>query len=149
VESTSTDLAGAIRLVVTRLARRLRQQNVGEITVSQYSALSSIEKTGELTLGELAAIERVAPPSMTRIAARLEEIGLVHRWPDPIDRRVARVALTDQGVALLAETRSRRDLFLAARLAELSEEDRDILARAVPIFERLGGDCEEAKGHSA
>jgi DNA-binding MarR family transcriptional regulator len=133
-------LASSLRLAVMRLARRLRQQSVGEVTASQYSALSSVEKAGVLTLGELACIERVAPPSMTRIAVRLEEMGLVERTPDPADRRVARVRVTTRGAELLAETRTRRDLFLAERLAGLSPGDAMLLARALPLLQRLGGD---------
>ncbi|MCU4184126.1 MarR family transcriptional regulator [Acidiferrimicrobium sp. IK] len=130
-------LPSQLRLAVLRLSRRLRQEANGQITPSQISALSSINKHGELSLGELAAFERVAPPSMTRIAARLEDSGLVARRTDAADRRVARLVITDAGRALLEETRTRRDLFLAARLQELSEEDREIIARAVPLLERL------------
>jgi DNA-binding MarR family transcriptional regulator len=130
-------LPGQLRLAVLRLSRRMRQQSVGHITPSQLSALTSIAKHGELSLGELAAIERVAPPSMTRIAARLEEQALVGRRTDSSDRRVSRVVITDAGRELLAETRHRRDLFLATRLAELTDEERDLVARAVPVLERL------------
>jgi DNA-binding MarR family transcriptional regulator len=130
-------LPSQLRLAVLRLSRRLRQQAVGEVTASQLSALQAISKHGEVTLGELAAIERVAPPSMTRIAARLEERGLVVRRADRADRRVARVAVTDTGRAILDETRTRRDAYLAARLQSLSAEDQELLARAVPILERL------------
>lgn len=126
-----------MRLVVLRLSRRLRQQAVGEITASQLSALSVVANHGELSLGELAAIERIAPPSMTRIAARLEEGGLLERRVDAVDRRVARVAVSPAGEALLAETRTRRDAFLAARLQEFTVEERALLAKAVPLLERL------------
>jgi DNA-binding MarR family transcriptional regulator len=115
----------------------LRQQAVGEITASQLSALSVVANHGELSLGELAAIERIAPPSMTRIAARLEEGGLLERRVDAVDRRVARVAVSPAGEALLAETRTRRDAVLAARLQEFTVEERALLAKAVPLLERL------------
>lgn len=130
-------VASQLRLAVLRLSRRLRQQAVGDITASQISALSSVAKHGELSLGELAAIERVAPPSMTRIAARLEERGLVQRRVDAVDRRVSRVAISPAGGDLLAETRNRRDAYLAVRLHQLSAEDQDLLQRALPILERL------------
>jgi DNA-binding MarR family transcriptional regulator len=135
--TTAPTLGSQLRLVVLRLSRRLRQQAVGEITASQLSALSVVANHGELSLGELAAIERIAPPSMTRIAARLEEGGLLERRVDAVDRRVARVAVSPAGEALLAETRTRRDAFLAARLQEFTVEERALLAKAVPLLERL------------
>src|SRR5215469_11416638 len=87
-------LGSQLRLVVLRLSRRLRQEAVGDITASQLSALTAVAKHGEVTLGELAAIERIAPPSMTRIAARLEDQGWLERRADTSDRRVARVAVS-------------------------------------------------------
>jgi DNA-binding MarR family transcriptional regulator len=134
---SSVELGSRLRLAVLRLSRRLRQQAVGEITSSQLSALSVLAYRGELTLGELAAIERVAPPSMTRIAARLASRGLVERRSDSADRRVARVAISETGLDLINETRTRRDAYLAERLQGLSDEERDLLERAVPLLERL------------
>jgi DNA-binding MarR family transcriptional regulator len=134
---TTTSLPSQLRLAVMRLARRLRQQSVGDITQSQFSALATIERNGPLSLGDLAEIERVAPPSMTRIATHLEERGLVARTTDASDRRVARVEITASGRALLKATRTRRDAYLAARLRALSPDERDILARALPLLERL------------
>jgi DNA-binding MarR family transcriptional regulator len=77
---------------------------------------------------------------MTRIAARLEEQGLLERRTDASDRRVARVVASPAGEALLAETRTRRDAFLAARLRNLTPEERSILAKAVPLLERLASE---------
>ena len=136
------DTGSALRLAVLRLSRRLRQETAGsgEITPSQMSALTVLAKHGELTLGELAAIERIAPPSMTRIAARLEENGLLERRPDTSDRRVARVAISRTGQELLRQSRERGDAFMTARLAGLSEEERELLARAVPLLERLASE---------
>jgi DNA-binding MarR family transcriptional regulator len=133
-------LASHLRLAVLRLSRRLRQQAVGDITASQLSALVSVAKHGELSLGTLAAIERIAPPSMTRIAARLEAQGLVLRRSDDADRRVARVAISDSGLAVLDEISNRRDAYLAVRLQELSEDERDLLSKAVPLLERLAAE---------
>jgi DNA-binding MarR family transcriptional regulator len=138
--ATPTALGSQLRLAILRLSRRLRQQAVGDITASQLSALSAVAKRGEVTLGELAAIEQIAPPSMTRIAARLEEQGLLERRTDASDRRVARVVASPTGEALLAETRTRRDAFLAARLRSLTPEERSILAKAVPLLERLASE---------
>jgi DNA-binding MarR family transcriptional regulator len=138
--TTAPTLGSQLRLAVLRLSRRLRQQTAGDITASQLSALSAVAKHGEVSLGELAAIERIAPPSMTRIAASLEEQGLVERRVDAADRRVARVVVSPAGEALLAENRTRRDAFLAARLQDLTPEERAILAKAVPLLERLASE---------
>ena len=137
-----SDLGSALRLSVLRLSRRLRQESAGagEVTPSQLSALTVLAKRGELTLGELAAIERIAPPSMTRIAARLESSGLLERRSDASDRRVARVAISAAGSELLARTRRRGDAFVTSQLEALTDEERDLLARAVPLLERLASD---------
>ena len=90
-------LASALRLAVARLARRVRQEGTSagdDLTASRLAALTTIEALGPITLGELAAIEQVQPPSMTRIVARLEEGGLVERQVDPNDRRIVRVRVT-------------------------------------------------------
>jgi DNA-binding MarR family transcriptional regulator len=133
-------LPSQLRLAVLRLSRRLRQQTVGNVTASQHSALSSIAKSGELSLGALAAIERIAPPSMTRIAAKLEERGLVARRIDEVDRRVSRVVINQAGLDLLAESRTRRDAYLAARLQSFTADEQDLLAKAVPLLERLAAE---------
>src|SRR4030081_1009256 len=103
------DLAARLRLVVTRLARQLRQRAVVDLTPSQISALATIERSGPVTLGELAALERGQPPSVTGVVPRLEEKGLVVRRQDPQDRRVVRVETTKDGRRLLARSRSRKD----------------------------------------
>jgi DNA-binding MarR family transcriptional regulator len=143
--STSADakqLAPALRLGVMRLARRLRQEHApGEVTPSMLSALSTIERLGPITLGDLAAVEQVQPPSMTRIVSRLEEQGLVARTGDQSDRRVFRVAVTADGRRFVARSRTRKDAYLARRLDELDDTERGVLAQALPILERLvGGD---------
>lgn len=132
-----TDLASELRLAVTRLARRLRQEGAEGITPSQLSALASIEHHGPITLGDLAAHERVQPPTMTRIVAALADQGLVAREVDPDDRRVARVRVTSAGRRLLARSRRRKAAYLASRLRRLDDDERLLLARAVPILERL------------
>jgi DNA-binding MarR family transcriptional regulator len=95
---------------------------------------------GPITLGELAAIEQVQPPSMTRIVARLEEGGLVERQVDATDRRIVRVRVTAVGKRLLAQTRTKRDEFLAQRVARLTEEERELLERVIPVLEKLQDD---------
>jgi DNA-binding MarR family transcriptional regulator len=126
-----------MRLAIGRLARRLRQQAGGEITPSQLSALSSVGRLGPLTLGELAAVERVRPPTMTRIVASLEEAGLVDRSAHPGDRRIARVALSRAGRIFLERAGTRRDAYLAERLARLDPDEAEQLGRVVVVLERL------------
>jgi DNA-binding MarR family transcriptional regulator len=133
----SADLPARLRLVVTRLSRQLRQRAVVDLTPSQISALATIDRTGPVTLGELAALERVQPPSVTVVATRLEEKGLVVRRQDPQDRRVIRVETTKDGRRLLARSRSRKDAELDRRLRLLSDEERTTLAAAAVILERL------------
>jgi len=106
--TTSHELAARLRITVARLARLLRNQAEAGISPSQLSALASLGLSRELTLGELAAAERVQPPTMTRIVAALEEAGLVTRTVDAGDRRVARVALTSAGRGLLERARADR-----------------------------------------
>jgi DNA-binding MarR family transcriptional regulator len=135
--SAEAELASRLRLVVARLARRLRREMEGDVSPSQISALSSISRLGPLTLGELSAAESVRPPTMTRIVAWLEEGGLVARTADPTDRRVARVTVTPRGQRFLDRNRRRKDAFLASRLRALDSDDRATLARAVELLERL------------
>ena len=130
-------LAGRLRLSATRLARILRRQADIGLSPSQLTALATIEHHGPMTLGTLAEHERVAPPSITKAVAKLEAAGLVRRLADPSDGRVARVSTTPQGAALLAESRRRKDAWLAARLADLDPEQRNRLAAALDVLEEL------------
>ena len=98
-DASEAEMASRLRLAVTRLHRRLRQQTAGGLTQSQASALASIAKLGSPTLGALAASESVQPPSMTRVVGALEELGYVSRVIDPTDRRVARVTIRPRGHA--------------------------------------------------
>ncbi|SRR6266508_2390765 len=131
------ELVERLRLAVGRLARRLRQQSEGEITASQFSALASINRFGPITLGKLASLERLRPPTVTRIAATLEEAGLVVRHLDPDDRRVVRVEVTALGRDLLERIRTRKDAYLAARLTALPPEQLAVLRDATAVLERL------------
>jgi DNA-binding MarR family transcriptional regulator len=131
------DLAAGLRLAVMRLARRLRQRADTGATPSMLSALSSIERLGPLTIGEVAAVERVAPPTMTPIVSRLEASGLVEREVDTEDRRVSRVTASRDGRALLERSRSRKTAYLARKLRALDQGDRAALRRGVEIIERL------------
>jgi DNA-binding MarR family transcriptional regulator len=132
-------LAAHLRISATRLARLLRRQGDTGMSPSQLSALTSIERHGPLTLGALADHERVAPPSVTKAVAKLEERGLVARQTDAGDRRVAHVSITPAGTALLADVRQRKDLWLASRLAELTDQQRHRLAGALDVIDELMG----------
>jgi DNA-binding MarR family transcriptional regulator len=131
------ELVVQLRLAVMRLARRLRQQTEGEITASQLSALSSVSRLGPLTLGALAAVERVRPPTMTRIVGHLEAAGLLVRRQAPADRRSAEVELSPSGRELLDRSRTRKDAYLAERLATLGPDELAVLRRAAAVLERL------------
>ena len=135
--TSEAELASRLRLAVTRLARRLRTQLPGELSPSQLATLASVECRGPLTLGELSAVERVKPPTMTKIVGCLEEQGLVSRTVDPSDRRVARVEATAAGLAFLEDSRQSKDAYLATRLRTLSPEDRRTLERAAEVLERI------------
>ena len=135
--ATAPALPSRLRMVVTRLARRLRQQGEASASPTQLAALATIERDGPLTLGALAAIERVRPPTITAAVGRLEERGLVRRRIDARDRRVARVEITPQGRRLLAQSRSRKTAYLERQLAALTPDERDTLERAAEILERV------------
>lgn len=133
-------LASRLRIAVVRLNRRLRVQRAGtDTTLTQVSALSTLYKMGALTPGRLAAQEGVQPPSMTRVIARLEDRGYVVRSPHPTDGRQAIVSLSPSGLAFVEEMISAREAWLDKRLAELSDEERQVLSRAAEIFDRMAG----------
>src|SRR3954453_23140287 len=132
----STSVAAHLRVVVTRTARRLRQEAGTDLSPSQTSTLAAIERHGPLTPSELAACERIQRPTATRVLARLEEAGLVVRAADPTDRRSSLVSITSEGRALLEHLRTRKDAFLAQRLAGLSDEELAVLERAADILEK-------------
>lgn len=133
-------LASSLRLAVVRLNRRLRvQTSHSAITLSQLSALFCLHKLGAMTPGELAAKEGVQPPSMTRLIAALEEGGLVVRRPHPTDGRQAIVTPTAAGNARVEEEVSARERWLDRKLAQLTPEERDVLASAVEIIDRIAG----------
>lgn len=134
---TDVELASRLRLVVTRLGRRLRRQAAGDLTPSQMSALASVVRLGPMTLGDLSTVENVRPPTVTKVVAALEEQGLVVREVDPRDRRVTRVGATARGSELLAVSRSRSNAYLAARLQALPADERATLERAIGMLERL------------
>jgi DNA-binding MarR family transcriptional regulator len=134
---STVDLAHRLRPVLTRLARRMRQEAGGDLTPTQNAALATISCHGPLTPSELAARERIQRPTATRVLALLEERGLIERTPDPSDRRSSLVTATVAGDALLASVRDRKDLYLARRLDTLSADELVALDRAAEILERV------------
>jgi len=135
---TSAQLAGMLRDAITRLNRRVRQTRpVGDLTATQLSALASLELAGAMTPRELADAERVRPPTMTKIVARLEERELVQRTPHPTDRRQVILAATPAGRAMLAQFERAREEWLARRLAELTADEREVLRRAAELLRRV------------
>ncbi|MGH9166049.1 MAG: MarR family winged helix-turn-helix transcriptional regulator [Acidimicrobiales bacterium] len=135
----SAEMAARLRLSATRLARRLRQESGAGLTPSQLSALAVIDHHGPMTLGELAEMERVAPPSVTKVVAKLETEGLVSRTSDPDDRRMARVATSEQGAALIAESRRRKTAWLTDQITGLNPAERQRLAAALDVLDQLTG----------
>jgi DNA-binding MarR family transcriptional regulator len=136
-------LATALRISISRLARRLRVERLGlgatEAALSdiQLAALAALDRHEAMTPGELAEHEKVQPPSMTRVIAVLEERNLVRRAPHATDRRQVVLTVTAEGRALVNRVRRRREAWLAQRLQELSPEERAILRSAAPILEKL------------
>lgn len=131
------DIAGRLRISATRLARRLRQEAQTGLTPSQLSALTAVERHGPVMLGALADHERVAPPTITRVVAKLEEQDLVLRQRDPDDRRITRVVITTEGRTLLNASRRRKTTWLTTRLDELEASDRARLADALDVLDEL------------
>ena len=134
---TSEAIAGRLRLSATRLARRLRQEAQTGLSPSQLSALAAVERHGPLTLGTLAEHEQVAPPSVTRVVAKLEADGFLTRQPDPDDRRVTRVVVTPKGRNLLGASRRRKTEWLTTRLENMDDEQRARLADALDVLDTL------------
>lgn len=131
------ELAARLRLSVTRLARRLRQEAEIGLSPTLLSSLAVISNHGPLTLGHLAEIENVSPPTITKIAKRLEAAGLVERITDADDRRVRYVECTELGHELLQTSRERKNAWLAGKLDELTPDDRDAITAALEALERM------------
>lgn len=136
---TDAGLAAALRVSAARLVRRLRSERdpENELSIGQLMVLGALFRTGGCSIGELAAMERVQPPSMTRTVNCLEEDGYVVRRPHETDGRQVVVELSDKGRSTLDADRRRRDAWLSQRLRELTPDERAVLREAAPILERL------------
>jgi DNA-binding MarR family transcriptional regulator len=131
-------LATALRVSLARLNRRLRRQGAAHpLTPTQFATLAAVERHSAITPGELAELEKVQPPSMTRVISALEERGLVLRTPHPTDRRQVTVTVTEAAQTLLKEERRRKEAWLTKQVKELTPEERAILRQAAPILEKL------------
>ncbi|QWT23826.1 MarR family transcriptional regulator [Subtercola sp. PAMC28395] len=128
------DVAERLTLVVSRLSRRIRP--VGdELSHGLLSALSSVKNSGPLRPSDLARLENVAAPTMTRIVADLEQRGLVERTADPVDGRSFLLRATASGLGTVAEARSSRTERVVAMLAEQSDSAIETIAAALPALE--------------
>ena len=142
VARTDAGLASELRLSVMRLRRRLAVERHpdNELSMNAMAVLGALHRYGDLSVGDLAARERVRPPSMTRTVNSLVEGGYATRRRHESDGRQVVVALTDRGRSTLRADRARRDEWLATRLRDLTPDDRAALRRAAPILERLASD---------
>lgn len=139
-KTATLELASELRIALMRLTRRLRAERPDEgVTLTQLSVLGSLERCGPMNLAQLAAKERVQPPSMTRTTAALEDRGLVTRQADPADKRHVVFDLSESGRALLREDRRRREAWLAGRLEDLTAAERELLHAVAPLLDRLAG----------
>lgn len=126
-----------LRMLVQRVSRRIRNNRAdGSMSDSKLGVLFRLEAE-PWSPGELAAHERVSPPSMNRTLNALEEAGLVARTPDPDDARRVVVTITPAGRELIAETRRLRSAWFTRRLAELSPEERAALEAVIPVLRRI------------
>lgn len=129
------DLAERLAFVVGSVSRRLRPP-ADALSHVALSALASVERLGEVRPGDLARVEGVGAPGMTRLVADLESRGLVARSPDPDDGRAHRVRLTPEGSAAVAEARRVRAAGVAALLEDADADDLAAVSRAVGVLER-------------
>ncbi|MCH9817175.1 MAG: MarR family transcriptional regulator [Actinomycetia bacterium] len=128
-----------LRIGVTRLSRRLRSERPDDdsLTPSQLAVLGTLVRNGPMRPGELAAAERVRPPSMTRILAHLMDEGMIEKTQDPQDGRQVLIELTSAAAERIQSMRQRKDAYLTQALAQLSPQDRDLVLRAGPLLSQL------------
>jgi DNA-binding MarR family transcriptional regulator len=129
-----------LRVAIARLSRRLRRHELAGLTPTQLAALSTVERSGPLRLGDLAAAEGIAPSTLTRLVAVLEELGYVQRYADPRDARASTLAITPKGHQTLERLREEGSALLTQSLVLLTPEQRTALATALPALEQLADD---------
>jgi DNA-binding MarR family transcriptional regulator len=139
-KTSLTDSAAKLRMAIVRTSRRLRQEAAGEtagLTPTSVAALASIDRHGPLTPSELARIEAVKRPTVTRTLGCLEREGLIERTPDPADGRSALVAINAAGRERLRRLRGRKNAYLARRMRDLPAAEIETLERAAEILDRM------------
>lgn len=129
-----------LRVAIARLSRRLRRHELAGLTPTQLAALSTVERSGPLRLGDLAAAEGIAPSTLTRLVAVLEELGYVQRYADPKDARASTLTITQTGHETLERLREEGTVLLTQSLMLLTAEQRGALATALPALEQLAED---------
>lgn len=132
-------VANRLRPALLKLARELRRESHAlGVTGGQVSLLFQISRNRGIGVRGLAALERMSPAAMSGYVDRLERAGLVHRTPDPKDRRRHGLSVTDEGERVLRSVKSRRTAWLAARLEHLSPEELEAIDAAVePLLNLL------------
>ncbi len=153
-DQASADQAGAdqapavdvtrLRVALARLSRRLRRHELAGLTPTQLAALATVERSGPMRLGDLAAAEGIAPSTLTRLVTALEDSGYVRRFADPTDARASTLAITPHGQDALERIRTESTLVLTASLGLLTAAQRSALAEALPVLEQLA----EAEPHA-
>jgi DNA-binding MarR family transcriptional regulator len=138
--TSDDELASRLRVAVVRLNRKLRQQALAGLSPAQASALGTVNRLANPTLGELAAAEQVQPPTVTRLVASLEGAGLVARETDEGDRRVVRVRITAEGRRNLQRIRSLKNAYLNRRLAALDPAEQQLAESMTNLLEHLVAD---------
>ena len=139
IDLTSVDDIDRLRLVLLRLTRRIRTRAIGSLTPSQVAVLGTIIRHERLTVGQIAELEHVKPPSVSKIVATLEQAGYVERATDPSDRRCTYITASAVGHAYADEVRAAGRTWLAEQLDELDVLDVAAIERALPALERLLG----------
>ena len=126
-----------LRLLLLKVARRIRNNRSGNVSDSQLSVLFQLDEHGERTPGELAERDHLSPPSMNRTLNNLEEAGFIERTRSTDDARRVNVSLTSAGRSLISETRRLRTAWFSRQLAELTPEERAALESATPALRRI------------
>lgn len=132
-------LTSDLRIACMVIARRVRFESTSEVAPHQYSVLLRL-KDRPRTPREVADIERVSAPSMSRTVASLVGLGLVERSDDPEDGRQVILSLTGAGRKVIRDTRRRRDQWLAVRLEKLDDDERALLREATALLEKVAAE---------
>jgi len=122
-----------------RISRRVRYESTDAVAPHHFSVLCRLEEAPR-TPGELAEIERVSAPSMTRTVAGLAELGYAQRTQDPTDKRQVIVTITPEARQVLKDIRRKRDAWMSVRVGHLDPEEQAVLQRAAAILTRVAAE---------